>query len=115
METIYLTDITGTIGEWLDGEFDDEMPDEVVDLLEQAYALAVGSIEAKSKLDKYNSMLKEKHGANITVEIKNYIEDDNSIWYYYTSDKYGDSDAYETIEEAYKEADIYLCGVGEMW
>ena len=24
METIYLTDITGTIGEWLDVEFDDE-------------------------------------------------------------------------------------------
>jgi hypothetical protein len=66
-------------------------------------------------LDKYNAMLKEEYGEYITVKIKSYIEDDGSEWYYYTSNKYGDSDAYETIEKAYKEAGIYLCGAGEMW
>lgn len=66
-------------------------------------------------LEKYNAMLREKHGQKITVQIKNYIEDDDSEWYYYTSAKYGDSDTYETIEEAYEQADLYLCGVGELW
>ena len=40
MEAIYLTDITGTIGEWLDIGFDDETPDEVIRLLTKAYVLA---------------------------------------------------------------------------
>ena len=66
-------------------------------------------------LNRYNDMLRKTHGENITVEIKSYIEDDDSEWYYYTSTKYGDSNAYETIEEAYKEADDYLHGVGELW
>ena len=66
-------------------------------------------------LDRYNAMLRKTHGKNITVQIKSYIEDDDSEWYYYTSAKYGDSNAYETIEEAYKEADSYLHGVGELW
>lgn len=65
-----------------------------------------------SMLDKYNEMLRERHGKNITVEIKSYIEDDGSKWFYYTSSRYGDSDAYKTIEEAYDEADTYL---GELW
>lgn len=66
-------------------------------------------------LEKYNAMLKEVHGKNITVQIKSYIEDDGSEWFYYTSRKYGNSDTYKTIEEAYKEADIYLKGIGELW
>lgn len=41
METIYLTDITGTIGEWLDADFDVEVPIEVVKLLKSAYELSV--------------------------------------------------------------------------
>ena len=41
METIYLTDITGTLGEWLDMEFDNEVPYEVISLLQKAYELAV--------------------------------------------------------------------------
>ena len=45
METIYLTDITGTIGEWLDGDFDDEVPNAVVDLLVKAYKLSVKELE----------------------------------------------------------------------
>ena len=71
--------------------------------------------EVCTVLDKYNAMLKETYGEHITVQIKSYIEDDGSEWYYYTSARYGDSDAYETVEEAYKEADDYLCGVGELW
>ena len=66
-------------------------------------------------INKYNEMLRKTHGKNITVQIQSYIEDDGSEWYYYTSARYGESDAYETIEEAYKEADSYLRGVREWW
>lgn len=45
METIYLTDITGTIGEWLDTEFNNEVPNEIVELLEKAYKIAVKELE----------------------------------------------------------------------
>lgn len=45
METIYLTDITGTIGEWLDTEFDNEVPYEVVELLKKAYKIAAKELE----------------------------------------------------------------------
>lgn len=45
METIYLTDITGTIGEWLDAEFDDEVPNEVIQLLKKAYELSAKEYE----------------------------------------------------------------------
>lgn len=41
METIYLTDITGTIGEWLDTGFDNEVPNEVIELLTKVYEFAV--------------------------------------------------------------------------
>ena len=67
-------------------------------------------------LEKYNAMLKEEYGVNITVEIKSYIEDDDSVWYYYTSARYGRSEnAFETIEEAYSDACLYLSYVGELW
>ena len=45
MEFVYLTDITGTIGRWLDMEFDNEVTAEVVALLEVAYNLAVNELE----------------------------------------------------------------------
>ena len=45
MDTIYLTDIIGTIGEWLDTDFDSEIPNEVITLLEKAYGLAVKELE----------------------------------------------------------------------
>ena len=38
---VYLTDITGVIGEWLDMDFDDEVPYEVIELLQKAYNKAV--------------------------------------------------------------------------
>ena len=63
----------------------------------------------------YNKMLKDRHGQNITVEIKSYVEDDDSVWYYYTSARYGDSDSFRTVKEAYDAADLYLCYVGELW
>lgn len=66
-------------------------------------------------VDECNEELRNTHGKSITVEVKSYVEDDDSIWYYYTSVKYGDSDAYETIEEAYENANDYLHGVGELW
>lgn len=56
----------------------------------------------------YNDKLLERYGPSITVKIKSYIEDDGSIWFYYTSSKCGDSDAYETIEQAYESANDYL-------
>lgn len=40
MNIIYLTDITGTLGEWLDMDFDDEIPHEIIELLEKVYNLA---------------------------------------------------------------------------
>lgn len=45
METVYLTDITGTIGEWLDADFDDEVPSEVVELLKKVYKLSAKEFE----------------------------------------------------------------------
>ncbi len=45
METVYLTDITGTIGEWLDADFDSEVPNEVIELLKKAYEIAVKEFE----------------------------------------------------------------------
>ena len=41
MENTYLTDITGTLGEWLDTGFDNEVPYEIISLLIQAYEKAV--------------------------------------------------------------------------
>ena len=38
---VYLTDITGVIGQWLDMEFDDEIPEEVIELLQKAYNASV--------------------------------------------------------------------------
>ena len=38
---VYLTDITGVIGQWLDMEFDDEIPKEVIELLQKAYDTSV--------------------------------------------------------------------------
>lgn len=72
--------------------------------------------DENDELAKYNAMLRKTHGKNITVEIKSYIEDDDSVRYYYTTARYGDSDdTWDTAEGAYKEANSYLHGVGELW
>lgn len=68
--------------------------------------------KVKNMLERYNTLLKEKYGANITVELKSYTEDDNSTWFYWDSARC-DSDACETVEEAYRNACAYLDRVGE--
>ena len=45
MEIVCLTDITGTIGAWLDAYFDDEVPNEVVGLLKKAYEAATKELD----------------------------------------------------------------------
>lgn len=40
MDIIFLDDITGTLGEWLDEGFDDEVPVEVIKLLQEAYKMS---------------------------------------------------------------------------
>lgn len=42
VDTVYVEEITGTIGEWLDKEILDA-PQEVVDLLQKAYCLCVNA------------------------------------------------------------------------
>lgn len=44
MDFIYLRDITGTLGLWLDA-YTVGVPDEVIDLLEKAYQIAVKELE----------------------------------------------------------------------
>lgn len=44
-EIVYLTDITGTLGQWLDAEFSDEIPQEVIHALSTAYQLAVKALD----------------------------------------------------------------------
>lgn len=50
IDKIYLTDITditGVLGAWFDGEFDSDIPSEVIDLLQKAYTLATKELEVK--------------------------------------------------------------------
>ena len=49
MGSIYLTDITGTLGEWLDSTFEDDVPKAVIDLLSKAYNLAVKELNNPCK------------------------------------------------------------------
>lgn len=63
----------------------------------------------------FNAKLRKTHGQSVTVQIHTYEEDDGSIWFYYTSVKYGESDTYKTANEAYAAANDYLHGVGELW
>jgi uncharacterized protein YvpB len=59
-------------------------------------------------LAKYNAMLKEEYGKDITVEIKSYIEDDDTVWYYFTTMRYESNDSFASLEEVYKAAKWYL-------
>lgn len=69
----------------------------------------------KHVLREYEEMLRKTHGESITVYLKSVIDDDGEAYYYYVCAKYGESDNYDTPEEAYKEADDYLRGVGVLW
>lgn len=66
-------------------------------------------------LEFFDAKLRKTFGENITVQLHAYEEDDGSIWFYYTSAKYGESDAYVTASEAYDMASNYLNGVGEIY
>ena len=61
-----------------------------------------------NEIKKYNDMLKKEYGEDITVKIKNYIEDDGSKVYYFSSVLNGDSESFETVREAYDYACMYL-------
>lgn len=39
-DTIYIEDITGTLGNWLDDNFDKSVPQNVIDAINNAYVLA---------------------------------------------------------------------------
>jgi len=66
--------------------------------------------------EKFNQKLRERHGEKITVSIDYYTEDDDSIQWLCVSARFGDSDnTWDTAEEAYEQADKYLCGLGELW
>lgn len=57
----------------------------------------------------YNGKLREKYGDGITVEIKVCTDEyDNSVSYYYTTKKCGDSDLMDTVEAAFESASEYL-------
>jgi hypothetical protein len=45
MDIIYIDDITGTIGQWLDEGFDEEVPVEVIRLLQEVYRLSAKELE----------------------------------------------------------------------
>ena len=66
-------------------------------------------------VEKYNEMLRDEYGQNITVQLRSCTEDDGNVLYYYTSARYGDINSFETIEEAYSDACLYLSYVGELW
>lgn len=47
-EIVYLTDITGTIGQWLESEFDDIIPQCIISGLRKVYKDAVTSLNYKT-------------------------------------------------------------------
>lgn len=58
-------------------------------------------------LEQYNKKLRERHGDGIAVEILDCHDDDDHIYYVYTT-RFGVSDIYETVEQAYEMANDYL-------
>ena len=63
-------------------------------------------------LKNLNKMLKQRHGNNISVKIKHFIDDNGDTKYYFTSRQYGDGDTFDRSVDAYYDADDYLCGIG---
>lgn len=59
----------------------------------------------------YNKKLQEMHGKSIKVKIKSFYDNDDDNTYYYYVNKYGESDYYETPEQAYEAADDYLTNI----
>lgn len=61
-------------------------------------------------VEQYNKKLKERHGDEIAVQIISCHDDDDEMYYAYTT-KFGVSDIYETPEQAYEAADDYLSNI----
>ena len=61
-------------------------------------------------VEQYNKKLRERHGNSIKVEIISCHDDDDEMYYAYTT-KFGVSDTYETPEQAYQAADDYLTNI----
>lgn len=59
-------------------------------------------------LEKYNAMLKEEFGENITVELQSFMDDDDVERFYYTTTGFGESSSFDAVEDAYADACIYL-------
>lgn len=72
-------------------------------------------MEVDGLVEFFNAKLRNAYGQEITVQIDAYEEDDGSVWFYYTSSRYGDSDAFHTAIQAYDAAGLYLSYVGELW
>jgi hypothetical protein len=99
--------VTGYIGQILD---ECELDGKAIKLLTELYNEALMEMRT-DELEHLNNLLQEKHGEDITVKICSYEEDDGSTKYYHTSAKYGNSNSYNTPQEAYKAADAYLCSL----
>jgi hypothetical protein len=61
-------------------------------------------------VEQYNKKLKERHGSSIKVQIISCHDDDDEMYYAYTT-KFGVSDTYATPEQAYEAADDYLTNI----
>lgn len=58
----------------------------------------------------YNKKLQERHGKSIRVEIISCCDDDDKMYFAYTT-KFGVSNVYETPGQAYEAADDYLTNI----
>jgi len=70
-------------------------------------------ITVEEHVQSLNRQLKKTHGEKITVEIKSYIEDDDSVNYYYSSARLGDSKSFSRAVDAWSAADDYLRGLSD--
>lgn len=61
-----------------------------------------------------NNTLKNKYGNTVFCLIEPYKEDDGTVWYKYPWHDVGgivEWNSFETVEEAYEDADSYLCSL----
>lgn len=61
-------------------------------------------------VEQYNEKLRARHGGSINVQIISCHDDDDNMYYAYTT-KFGVSNVYETPEQAYYAADDYLSNI----
>ncbi len=71
-------------------------------------------IQRVKAIDNANQKLKADFGPDITVHIASRNIAKNG-GFYYVSARYGESDEFPTVEEAYKAAVVYLREAGNLW